>query len=53
MNQINLGEIIREAEQVQRGAGVSEFTRMYRKMLKTLRVLSTKIEVYAGAMVDE
>ena len=49
---MNISEIIREAEQVQKGAGVSDFTRMYKKMLKTLRVLSTKIEVYAEAVVD-
>ena len=47
---MNLAEVIREAEKVQRGAGISEFTRMYKKMLRTLKVVSTRIEVYDGVM---
>ena len=47
---MNLAGVIREAEKLQRGAGISDYTRMYKKMLRTLKVLSTRIEVYDGVM---
>jgi len=46
----NLGELIREAERVRRGAGSSDFIRMYNKMLNTLKRLSAKIEVWADLL---
>jgi len=36
----NLRELIREAERVKKGAGCSDFIRMYNKMLKTLKQIS-------------
>ena len=39
----NLEELIREAERIQKGAGSSDFIRMYNKMLKALEKLE-KIE---------
>ena len=47
---MNLAEVIREAEKLKReGGGVSEFTRMYSKMLRTLKALSSRIEVWGDA----
>ena len=43
-----LAALIREAERVKRqGAGVSEYTQLYNAMLRELKKLSTRLEIYA------
>lgn len=47
---MNIAEVIREAEKVKRrGGGISEYTRAYDAMLRTLKELSQRVEIWGDA----
>ena len=49
-----LSEVIREAERIKKyGAGVTEYTRAYNAMLRELKNLSSRLDIYGEAHGDE
>ena len=47
---MNIAEVIREAEKVKRhGGGISEYTRAYDAMLRTLKEVSQRVEIWGDA----
>ncbi len=49
-----LPALIREAERVKkRGAGITEYEKLYNAMLRKLKELSSKLEIYEEAQGDE